>query len=198
MVHIVNVAACHAAIFFCRCDANRVADADIACEDGLVLRARPKRVIAGDAQTAWSAIYDSAAARSGSRSRRARALRSQASAAGDITASHGSDAAGDINFAIPRKTNEGELCGAVCNGLGRISNSEILYSYTLEVTNNHYRSHGLRHYLPIWHCQRHSRKCSRCCCTESCPCKSPDRKLPLPTRKGRKRRRKRSQISWWD
>ena len=52
MVHIVNVAACHAAIFFCRCDANRVADADIACEDGLVLRARPKRVIAGDAQTA--------------------------------------------------------------------------------------------------------------------------------------------------
>ena len=75
VVHVVNIAACRAVvatIFFC-CDANRVADADIAGADGPVLCARPERVIAGDAhETARPAIHEPAISRSRSRKRSSR------------------------------------------------------------------------------------------------------------------------------
>ena len=75
MVHVVNIAACRAVVaaIFC-CDANRLADADIAGTDGPVLCARPKRVIAGNTHEteppARPAIHEPAISRSRSSRKR--------------------------------------------------------------------------------------------------------------------------------
>mmetsp|Transcript_17540 Transcript_17540/g.25959 ORF Transcript_17540/g.25959 Transcript_17540/m.25959 type:complete len:255 (-) Transcript_17540:118-882(-) len=130
-VHVVNIAARRAVVVVAVCsggsNANRVADANISREDCFDLRARPKRILPGDAHAARPAVRDLAISRDvENRNRRGRVLRSQASVAGDRRAIHRGNAARNTNSAVPGNAAEGEFTAAVCNSQDAIATNEAV------------------------------------------------------------------------